>query len=116
MTTINIDCSQCRENLSLPAEAMLATAAAGDDTDIAGVVCWICDGCEDVVSAQLRWPEFLRLIRAGVPLMEEDLEVELPPHPEHPREGLAITPDDLLELHELLATDTWFSALAALRA
>lgn len=32
----------------------------------------------------------------------------LPPHPEHPAAGAPMTHDDLLALHELLTTDTWF--------
>lgn len=37
----------------------------------------------------------------------------LPPHPEAPGSGPALTADDLLDLHLLLQQDDWFHRLAA---
>lgn len=117
MTAIDLTC-QCGAAGPVPAEALLASANVEDlDPHFAGVVSWICSCCRQVVTAQLAWREFLTLITVGVPLIEEDSDSEavpdFPPHPEHPISGRSFIPDDLLELHELLATDGWFSALTA---
>lgn len=118
MTIIQIRCPQCGTENSVPAGALLATVSAEDlDPDYAGTVAWICAGCDHVVSAPVAWHAFHTLFTAGVAMLEQDGDftqvTDLPPHPEQPPAGQAFTPDDLLELHELLAGDTWFSALAA---
>lgn len=46
------------------------------------------------------------LQRAGVHLRRPAAE-----HPEHPPSGPALTRDDLLDLHLLLATEDWFDRL-----
>jgi hypothetical protein len=118
MTIIQTRCPQCGTENSVPAGALLATVSAQDlDPEYAGTVAWICAGCDQVVHAPVAWHAFLALFTAGVAMLEEDgdlaQDTDLPPHPEQPPAGHAFTPDDLLELHELLAGDTWFSALAA---
>ena len=118
MTTIQIRCPQCGTENSVPAGALLATVNAEDrDPDYAGTVAWICAGCDHVVSAPVALQAFLTLVSAGVAILEADGDfdqvTDLPPHPEQPPAGQAFTTDDLLELHELLAGDTWFSALTA---
>ena len=45
---------------------------------------------------------------AGATVLDDATDEALPPHPEHPAAGAPMTHDDLLALHELLATDTWF--------
>ncbi len=45
---------------------------------------------------------------AGVTVLDDAAPEALPPHPEHPEPGASLTRDDLLALHELLASDTWF--------
>jgi hypothetical protein len=113
MTMINIDCATCGATNVLPAGAVLATAGVADlDSQFGGQVGWICSGCLQMVWASVSWQAFLDLLLAGVPLIEEDAETDLPPHPEHPMSCRALSRDDLLDLHELLATDDWFSALA----
>jgi hypothetical protein len=71
-----------------------------------------------VVSVPVAWQAFLTLITAGVAMLEQDGDLDqvtdLPPHPEQPPAGQSFTPDDLLELHELLAEDTWYSALVSI--
>jgi hypothetical protein len=119
MTTIQIECPECGTDNSVPAGALLATVSAEDlDPDYAGTVAWICAGCDHVVSTPVAWHAFLTLVTTGVAMLEQDGDfaqlTDLPPHPEQPSAGQAFTPDDLLELHELLAGDTWFSALAAI--
>ena len=118
MTTIQIRCPQCGTENSVPAGALLATVSSEDlDPGYAGTVAWICAGCDHAVSAPVAWHAFLTLVTAGVAMLEQDGDLAqltgLPPHPEQPPEGQAFTRDDLLVLHELLAGDTWFSALAA---
>ena len=44
----------------------------------------------------------------GATVLDDATDEALPPHPEHPTAGAPMTHDDLLALHELLATDTWF--------
>ena len=117
MTTIQIRCPECGTENSVPAGALLATVNADDrDPDYARTVAWICAGCDHVVSASVALDAFLTLVTAGVAMLEQDSDVapvtDLPPHPEQPPAGQAFTPDDLLELHELLAGDTWFSVAA----
>lgn len=118
MTTIQLRCVQCGTDDEVGAEAMLASVDVGElDVHLAGVVTWICSHCQQVTTAQLAWQPFITLVACGVPLLEECEDEARPddrlPHPEAPIGRRAFTPDDLLELHELLATETWFSALSA---
>ena len=118
MTTLQTQCPQCGTENAVPAGALLATVSADDlDPDDAGAVAWICAGCDRVVSAPVARHDLLTLLTAGVAMLEQDGDVaqgsDLPPHPEQPPTGRTFEPDDLLELHELLAGDTWFCALAA---
>lgn len=117
MTIVHIECPQCGTDNSVPAGALLATVSAEDlDPDHAGTVAWICAGCDHVVSVPVALQHLITLVAGGVEMLEQDDSAEvadLPPHPEQPPAGHAFTPDDLLELHELLAGDSWFSALAA---
>jgi hypothetical protein len=114
MAVIKVTCIECGEKNAVTAGALMATATADDlGTEFAGSVGWICSGCDQLVSTPVAWRVLVDLINAGVPLVDENVVVDLPPHPEHPDNGQDLTPDDLLEMHELLATDDWFSALAA---
>jgi hypothetical protein len=118
MTAIQLRCLQCGTEDEVRSDAMLASVDAGElDVHLAGVVTWICLHCQQITTAELAWQPFITLVAWGVPLLEETTDDELPddrpPHPERPISRRAFTPDDLLELHELLATDTWFSALSA---
>lgn len=51
--------------------------------------------------------------RVGLEDLAEFLD-DLPTHPEHPPCGPALTTDDLLDLHVLLARDDWFDRLRAM--
>lgn len=130
-TTINVTCTQCGTANSVPAGAMLATVATeGLDFCLAGSVWFICCGCVDIVTEPVAWQPFLTLLTAGVPLVEDDMTDDhvddsdawgtpgavssvamRTPHPEHPLDGPAFTPDDELDMHELLSGDTWFPEL-----
>lgn len=118
MTTIQLRCVQCGTQDVVRADAMMASVDVGElDAHLAGVATWICSHCQQVTTAELAWQPFITLVACGVPLLEEREDDEAAddrlPHPEGPTGAPAFTPDDLLELHELLATDTWFSTLSA---
>ena len=137
-TFVTISCQTCGLSTTLPVDALLLTAApddarssgrelgddrAADRDQTVGTVTWTCAGCDDLVSARLDWAALLTLVSAGATLLEdpdsdedpgsdEDDVIEedaLPPHPEISAGGAPLTRDDLLALHELLASDHWFS-------
>lgn len=113
MTEISIDCPRCGTSAAVPDAALLVTIA-GDDAapELAGHVAWLCATCADLVTVPIGWAALLTLVTAGAALLDEEGGGEsLPPHPERPVAGPAFTPDDLLELHELLASDAWFEAI-----
>jgi hypothetical protein len=113
MIEVSIDCPTCGASISVPADALLVAVAADDnDPNVAATVSWVCATCADLTAVLVGWPALLTLITAGVQLLDEN-EDPLPLHPENPAAGAGFTPDDLLKLHELLASDTWFDTLAA---
>ena len=79
--------------------------------DTAGTVAWTCNGCADLVTAQVDWRALLTLVTAGVTFLDDAAPEALPPHPEQPEPGAPLTRDDLLALHELLASGTWFDEI-----
>jgi hypothetical protein len=127
-TFINITCPACGLASTVPVDALLVSLAVADhdadtwfpqaETDaheaveMAGAGAWTCATCADLVSAHIGWTALLTLVTAGATLLDDASAEELPPHPEHPTAGAPLTRDDLLALHELLASDTWFDALA----
>jgi len=124
MTTasfISITCQTCGRTSTIPADALLVSVAidahqpqsALPETDAvtAGAVAWTCDGCADLTTADLDWTALLTLITVGATVLDDATHEERPAHPERPCAGAPLTRDDLLALHELLATDTWFDQL-----
>ena len=126
-TFVSITCQACGLTSTVPVDALLVSvvvddpstttglldtdadaATAADSADTAGTVAWTCDGCTDLSTARLDWPALLTLVTAGATLLDDATPEALPPHPEHPEAGAALTRDDLLALHELLTSDTWF--------
>ena len=111
---VSITCQACGLTSTVPVGALLVSVAAepsadaAGNTDAAGTVAWTCDGCADLTTARLDWPALLTLVTAGATLLDDATPDVLPPHPEHPAAGAPMTHDDLLALHELLTTDTWF--------
>jgi hypothetical protein len=113
-TFVSITCQACGLTSTVPVDALLVSVAAetsadtADTADDAGTVAWTCDGCADLTTARLDWPALLTLVTAGATVLDDATDEALPPHPEHPTAGEPMTHDDLLALHELLTTDTWF--------
>jgi hypothetical protein len=133
MTVVSLTCGLCGTTDTVPVGAVLASVnVEGIDDHHAGCVGWMCSCCAQMVTSMVAWHPFLILLTAGVPLLddvpnedwapaESNAEFDgshgsppaphLPPHPEQPCGGERFTPDDLLTLHELLATDDWFAQL-----
>ncbi|MGH8893258.1 MAG: hypothetical protein ACRDWY_08140 [Actinomycetes bacterium] len=124
-TFANIKCPTCTITATVPVDALLVSVA-GDDLDTglphetgapgcdgtAATVAWTCDTCADLTSIDIDWPALLTLVTAGVTLLDDASDDELPAHPEHPTAGAPLTRDDLLALHELLASEAWFDKVA----
>jgi hypothetical protein len=110
-TFVSITCQACGLTSTVPVDALLVSVAAetsAGTADDAGTVAWTCDGCADLTTARLDWPAVLTLVTAGATVLDDAADEALPPHPEHPTAREPLTHDDLLALHELLTTDTWF--------
>jgi len=123
-TFVSITCQECCLTSTVPVDALLVSVALDDHqtgtglpetevdaanaADTAGTVAWTCDSCADLVTAKLDWRALLTLVTAGVTFLDDAGPEALPPHPEHPEPGASLTRDDLLALHELLASDRWF--------
>ena len=133
-TFVSITCQACGLTSTLPVDALLVSvvvedsstitglldtdadaATAADSADTAGTVAWTCDSCADLSTARLEWPALLTLVTAGATLLDDATPEALPPHPEDPEAGEPLTRDDLLALHELLASDTWFDKVTTAR-
>lgn len=113
-TFVSVTCQACGLTSTAPIDALLVSVAAETSADTAysaddaATVAWNCDGCADLTTARLGWPALLTLVTAGATVLDDGPDEALPPHPEHPTTGAPMTHDDLLALHELLTTDTWF--------
>jgi hypothetical protein len=120
-TYVSITCQACGLTSTLAVDALLVSvasetsAAVVDSPDDAGTVAWACEGCTDLSTARLDWPALLTLVTAGATLLDDATDEALPPHPEQPAAGAPLTRDDLLALHELLTTDTWFDQVTKAR-
>ena len=113
MTLFRIECSRCAGEWKVRAEAMVLEVDTGvEDDAVAGVVHFVCDSCADLVPLPIDWSALVSLVTAGAALLDEDLTDPRPTHPEAPAPSVPLTLDDLLELHETLADDSWFDRLA----
>lgn len=110
---ISTHCPTCGADAYLPVEAVLASIAVTGDPLIAASVAWTCASCQELAIAAIGWPMLLTLAAAGVDLLDDatDELADLPAHPERSAGGPALSADDVLALHELLATDAWFDEL-----
>ena len=132
MTTasfFSITCQACGLTSTVPVDALLVSVAVDDHltttglpeadaearVDDAGTVAWTCDGCADLTTGRLGWAALLTLVTAGATLLDEatdEAQATPPLHPEQPAAGAPLEYDDLLALHELLASDTWFDQVS----
>lgn len=119
MTRIRATCPTCGEVELTATDLVLSvvgsTAPAADSTTYR----FECPDCESLVvkPADTR---ISRLLTSGgveveytsaTRLDDELAALSSSVHPEHPTPGPRLTTDDLLDLHELLATDHWFDEL-----
>jgi hypothetical protein len=112
MAMVSINCPRCGVIALAPAEAFFVAAVdEAFNEKQAGAACWICAGCDDLVVISIGWRLILPMLNVGVPLIEECVELDRPPHPECPAPGRPFTLDDLLNLHELLNTDNWIDTV-----
>ncbi len=115
MTRIRASCPVCGEVDLQPADVTLHLVRHGDE-DVGDGSCYrfACPACLDVVTkpADERIAALLQTGGVEVELLGPDAGRE--PHPELPPGGPALTPDDLLDLHQLLERDDWFERLVAL--
>ena len=125
-TFANIKCPNCAITATVPIDALLVSAAVADlgsglpsetgapgGEGTAATVAWTCDTCANLTSIDIDWPALLTLVTAGATVLDDANDDEQPPHPENPTAGAPLTRDDLLALHELLASDTWFDQVAS---
>lgn len=115
MTRIRASCPGCGEVDLRPDEVTLRVVRAPDGLVADGSSYrFTCPDCEEMVTKPADERIAQLLSTGGVPVEEaathdEDLR---PPHPERPPSGPPLTPDDLLDLHLLLAEEDWFDQLA----
>jgi hypothetical protein len=123
MTTaslVSITCQACGLTSTVRVDALLVSVAvdehgtttrlldadADGTVDQAGTVAWPCGGCADLTTVHLDWPALLTLVTAGATVLGDATEQARRPDPEQPSAAAPLTRDDLLALHELLASDT----------
>lgn len=121
MTTIRATCPECGE-VDLTPEMIHLTVVRSEDAAVGpdSYYSFRCPGCEDAVDkpADERIAHLLTTGGVDVTIHEGgDIDQEfasfasLPAHPESPPGGPPLTPDDLIDLHFLLATEGWFEQL-----
>jgi hypothetical protein len=115
-TTIRVQCPACDTLADVPEGAVLLAgaephAAVTDAADAS--ISWVCQGCGRLADVTVEAPVLAALLAAGVAPLATDYSDPRPEHPEHAAGGALFTPDDLLELHEQLQTDVWFTALTS---
>lgn len=126
MTRIRATCPLCGEVDLKPEQIQLEIVRdmAGEVGD-GSTYRFPCPTCREVVTkpADERVARLLATGGVAIAITRTDLDLDelasfldepSPGHPEHPVPGPALTPDDVLALHELLATDDWFAQLQAL--
>ena len=105
MTTIKATCPECGE-VDLTADDILLRIAAGQGSNTYG---FSCPSCSEFVEKPADERVIRLLLSGGVmPML-----VHVPAEAVEPRSGPPINHDDLLEFHELLQRDDWFTLLSA---
>jgi predicted RNA-binding Zn-ribbon protein involved in translation (DUF1610 family) len=115
VTRIRATCPSCGEIELRPADVLLRRVLdrSGEVLDGSSYR-FSCPDCTVVVEKPADDRVASLLTTGGVPT--EDItppaEAVLPPHPEQPAPGPALTLDDLLDLHLALEDPTWFDRFA----
>jgi hypothetical protein len=124
MAKIAVTCPDCTADNPVQARAVLASVDLGEFHEPLGRLSWACLSCSHLVTTEVDVENLLRLLAAGVPLLDDDFgsgtiaeehtgsRAPTQPHPEHPGTGAPFTLEDILTLHELLATEVWVQQLA----
>jgi predicted RNA-binding Zn-ribbon protein involved in translation (DUF1610 family) len=118
VTRIRASCPDCGEVDLTPLDVTLHIVRS-DDGLVGEGSCYrfACPDCDEVVTKPADERIAQLLTTGGVEVeeeaedLEELLEALRPTHPESPPSGPRLTPDDLLDLHLLLADDHWFDDL-----
>ena len=72
MAIIEVTCPDCCEDTSIPARALLATLDLGRSWEPLGRLSWACLSCERLITAEMEAADLLRVVSAGVLLMDDD--------------------------------------------
>lgn len=107
MTTVRAQCPVCGD-VKLAIGDL--TVRVGADDGVPSTYLFRCPLCEETVSRDATPRIVDLLVSAGAPHELWRWPAELT----EARTGPALTPDDLLDLHVLLARDGWFDDLVAL--
>ena len=106
MATIRASCPDCGD-VELTTADVTARVCAEDNR---GSYAFRCPSCRMAVTKDAEQRIIDLLVTSGVALQVWRLPAEL----SEPRGGAPLDHDDLLEFHELLQTDTWFSQLSGM--
>lgn len=116
MTTIRATCPSCGE-VDLTPEQIVLTVIRADEIPVGpdSHYAFTCPSCTERVEKPADERIAHLLTTGGVSVSVVDGPgTTLAPHPESPPAGPALTYDDLLDLHELLADERWFEQMLAL--
>jgi hypothetical protein len=103
VTTIRANCPSCGD-VQLTADDLTVRVCADDER---GSYCFQCPECMRAVAKDATRRIVDLLVSSGVRMQVWRLPAELA----EPRVGAPLRPDDLLDFHLLLQTDTWFAQL-----
>ncbi len=104
MASLRTTCPICHVMVDLHPDGVVAVATSSDTAQYS----YLCPSCGQIADRTADDTATQILRTAGV----EPVVVRVP-HPESPANGPAFSADDVLDLHLLLATDTWFAQLTA---
>jgi hypothetical protein len=123
MAIIDVTCPDCGVDISMPAQAMLATLDLGRIGGPLGRVSWACLSCDRFITAEIEVADLLSLVSVGVLLLDDEFGASTVRHvsmdhgqtPQRPAEptgrGAPFTSYDVGVLHDLLGTDEWLQQL-----
>ncbi len=115
MTRIRASCPECGEVDLRPTDVTLHVVRYGEDDVAAGSSYrFACPDCDELVTKPADERIAQLLTTGGVEVEVAGAGRFEPVHPEFPPQGPALTPDDLIDFHQLLETDDWFEQLLSL--